>query len=207
MPFATLYALFARWTRLGLWRRLLDRLVLAWRQACGDTADPSAVIIDSRSCRSAPTCFSRGFDSGKKIKGIKRHVLSCSLGFVLAVVVTPASVHDTKAAELVLDRAVENGFTIERAKVDAIYTGPTIEAVSGLYKVEFQVSTRETGVKGFAPLPLRWRIEATFGTATNRYRRLTRNLEQHAKGAEDAFELAHFRRVLRVYARDVHSIA
>jgi transposase len=76
-----------------------------------------------------------------------------------------------------------------------------------LYKVEFQVSTRETGVKGFAPLPLRWRIEATFGTATNRYRRLTRNLEQHAKGAEDAFELAHFRRVLRVYARDVYSIS
>ena len=56
-------------------------------------------------------------------------------------------------------------------------------------------------------MPLRWRIEATFGTGTNRYRRLTRNLEQHAKSAEDAFELAHFRRVLRVYARDVHSIA
>src|SRR5688572_29491470 len=96
---------------------------------------------------------------------------------------TPASVHDTKAAEMVLERAVENGFTIARAKVDAIYTGPTIEAVSGLHKVEFQVSSRETGAKGFAPLPLRWRIEATFGTATNRYRRLTRNLEQHAKSA------------------------
>lgn len=147
-------------------------------------------------------------------QGIKRHVLSCSFGFVLAVVVTPASVHDTKAAETVLDRAVENGFTIKRAKVDAIYTGPTINAVSGLYKVEFQIlltlpygSTRETEVKGFAPLPLRWRIEATFGTGTNRYRRLTRNLEQQARSAEDAFELAHFRRVLRVYARDVHSIA
>ena len=108
---------------------------------------------------------------------------------------------------MVMDRAVENGFTIKRAKVDAIYTGPTINAVSGLYKVEFQISTRETEVKGFAPLPLRWRIEATFGTGTNRYRRLTRNLEQQAKSAEDAFELAHFRRVLRVYARDVHSIA
>ena len=57
IPFGTLYSLFARWTRLGLWRRLLNRLILAWRQACGDTAEPSAVIIDSRSCRSAPTCF------------------------------------------------------------------------------------------------------------------------------------------------------
>ena len=26
IPFSTLYSLFARWTRLGLWRRLLDRL-------------------------------------------------------------------------------------------------------------------------------------------------------------------------------------
>src|SRR3954453_11886267 len=69
IPFGTLYTLFARWTRLGLWRRLLNRLIQAWRQACGDTADPSAVILDSRSCRSAPTCFGRGFDGGKKIKG------------------------------------------------------------------------------------------------------------------------------------------
>src|SRR3712207_6701065 len=74
IPFATLYTLFARWTRLGLWRRLLNRLILAWRRACGDTADPSAVIIDSRSCRSAPTCFGRGFDGGKKIQGIKIHL-------------------------------------------------------------------------------------------------------------------------------------
>src|SRR5215218_6288841 len=53
IPFNTLYGLFARWTRL--WRRLLNRLILAWRQACGDIADPSAVILDSRSCRSAPS--------------------------------------------------------------------------------------------------------------------------------------------------------
>ena len=74
IPFGTLYTLFARWTRLGLWRRLLNRLICAWRQACGDTLDPSAVIIDSRSCQSAPTCFGRGFDGGKKIKGIKIHL-------------------------------------------------------------------------------------------------------------------------------------
>jgi hypothetical protein len=67
IPFGTLYTLFARWTRL--WRRLLNRLIQAWRQACGDTPEPSAVIVDSRSCHSAPSCFGRGFDGGKKIKG------------------------------------------------------------------------------------------------------------------------------------------
>jgi hypothetical protein len=37
IPFGTLYTRFARWTRLGLWRRLLNSLILAWRRACGDT--------------------------------------------------------------------------------------------------------------------------------------------------------------------------
>jgi transposase len=60
IPFGTLFSLFARWTRLGLWRRLLDRLRRTWRLACGDTAEPSTVVIDSRSCRSAPSCFTRG---------------------------------------------------------------------------------------------------------------------------------------------------
>src|SRR6187431_2779686 len=100
IPFGTLYTLFARWTRL--WRRLLNRLILAWRQACGDTADPSAVIIDSRSCRSAPTCFGRGFDGGKKIKGIKVHLAVDKYGFPLAITVSPANVHDSKGIVPVL---------------------------------------------------------------------------------------------------------
>ena len=53
IPFGTLYTLFARWTRLGLWRRLLNRLIQAWRRACGDTPKPSAVIIDSVAQRRA----------------------------------------------------------------------------------------------------------------------------------------------------------
>jgi hypothetical protein len=51
ISFGTLFSLFARWTRLGL-----------WRMACGDTPDPSTVVIDSRSCSSAPSCFDRGVD-------------------------------------------------------------------------------------------------------------------------------------------------
>ncbi len=100
IPFGTLYTLFARWTRL--WRRLLNRLIQAWRLACGDTADPSAVIIDSRSCQSAPTCFTRGFDGGKKIKGIKVHLAVDKYGFPLAITVSPANVHDSKGIVPVL---------------------------------------------------------------------------------------------------------
>ena len=77
-----------------LWRRLLNRLIQAWRQSCGDKPVPSAVIIDSRSCPSAPTCFTRGFDGGKKIKGIKIHLAVDKYGFPLGITVSPANGHD-----------------------------------------------------------------------------------------------------------------
>jgi Transposase DDE domain len=108
IPFGTLYTLFARWTRL--WRRLLDRLILAWRQACGDKPVPSAVIIDSRSCQSAPTCFTRGFDGGKKIKGIKVHLAVDKYGFPLAINVSPANRHDSRGIVPVLHQLAGRGF-------------------------------------------------------------------------------------------------
>jgi hypothetical protein len=61
--------------------------------------------------------------------------------------------------------------------------------------------TYRTLTKDLAPLPVRWRIEATFGTLTNRYRRLTRNLEQSGEAAESVIEMANLRRVLRVLTR------
>jgi hypothetical protein len=85
IPFGTLYRLFARWTRLGLWRRLLDRLRRDWRRACGDAPEPSAVVIDSRSCSSAPSCFDRGVNGGKKIRGVKIHVAVDKYGIPLAI--------------------------------------------------------------------------------------------------------------------------
>src|ERR687886_323149 len=42
IPFTTLHSAFARWTRLGLWRRLGQRLALDWRLGCGDEVLPSA---------------------------------------------------------------------------------------------------------------------------------------------------------------------
>ena len=91
-----LYGLFARWTRLGPWRRLLNRLRRTWRLACGDTPEPSAVVTDGRSCRSAPGCFDRGIDGGKKIRGVKIHVAVDKYGVPLAIDVPPANQHDTK---------------------------------------------------------------------------------------------------------------
>jgi transposase len=81
IPFTTLHTSFARWSRLGLWRRLGQRLAFDWRLACGDEVLPSAVVVDSRSLRSSPSAWARGFDGGKLVKGIKLFVASDKHGF------------------------------------------------------------------------------------------------------------------------------
>src|ERR1700760_4667678 len=95
IPFNTLYGLFARWTRLRLWCRLPARLGARWRRACGDSPEPSVVVIDSRSCRSAPSCFARGVDGGKKVRGVKIQMAVEKYGIPPAIDVVPANWHDT----------------------------------------------------------------------------------------------------------------
>src|SRR4051812_22389031 len=69
VPFTTLHSTFARWARLGLWRRLGQRLAGDWRLACDDEVLPSAVVADNRSLRSAPTAWARGTYGGQLMKG------------------------------------------------------------------------------------------------------------------------------------------
>src|SRR3954465_8445423 len=163
IPFGTLYTLFARWTQLGLWRRLLNRLILSWRQACGDTPEPSAVIIDSRSCQSAPTCFTRGFDGGKKIKGIKIHL--DKYGFPLAINLSPANRHDSKGIVPVLHQLA--GFK-GTALGDLSYRGQRLSKVSEALGIIIQPSA-DGG--SFIPEGIRWVVERSLGWIS-RYRRL-----------------------------------
>jgi len=117
------------------------------------------------------------------------------------VFVSAANLHDPHGLEPLLAQAEATGWKLARVKVDGIYAGPTVRAAAERHDVAVQVTRRDPAIRGFAPLPLRWRIEATFGTLTNRYRRLTRNLEQSADAAENLVEVANLRRVLRVLTR------
>ena len=168
----------------GLWSDIATLLTRAVRAQQGRAAEPMTAILDSQSVTSGPQKGPRGVDGNKLVRGIKRHVLTCSLGFVLAALVTTANAHDTQPVGALLDRAAEDGWSIRRAKVDGIHVGPRMAQAAAEHELDIQVTTREAGVKGFKPLPLRWRIEATFGTLSNRWHRLTRNLEQSPAAAE-----------------------
>jgi putative transposase len=112
-------------------------LTRAVREQRNHPREPSTGLLDSQSVPSGPQKGCRGID-GNKIKGIKRHVLTCSIGLVLAVLVTAANVHDTKAVEELLNRAAEDGWTLDRVKVDGIYIGPTVEAAAQRHHVDIQ---------------------------------------------------------------------
>src|SRR3954465_4515004 len=175
IPFNTLYTLFARWTRLGLWRRLLDRLRRTWRLACGDTPDPSTVVIDSRSCRSAPGCFTRGIDGGKKIRGVKIQVAVEKYGIPLAIEVSPANTHDTKGIIPVLRELADRGFR-GPALGDLGYRGKRLAKIGAALGIPIEPVARGRDGK-FLPAGICWVVERSFAWLS-RYRRLNTVFER-----------------------------
>src|SRR5690349_14656746 len=224
IPFGTLYTLFARWTRLGLWRRLLNRLVQAWRQACGDTPEPSAVIVDSplslsasgqlsgeSSCRSAPSCFGRGFDGGKKIKGSiveaprsMIHLAVDKYGFPLAITVSPANVHDSEGLVPVLQQLAGRGFT-GTALGDLSYRGQRLSKAGEALGITLQPSAGGHGGT-FIPEGIRWGVERSLGWI-GRYRRLNTIFERTEGHLVAFIEIAFIsilsRRLVRLVTQEI----
>ena len=175
IPFNTLYGLFARWSRLGLWRRLLERLRRTWRRACGDSPEPSVVVIDSRSCRSAPSCFARGVDGGKKVRGVKIQIAVEKYGIPLAIDVAPANRHDAKAIVPVLRELANGGFQ-GPALGDLGYQGKRLAEAGQALGIPVGAIAR--GRDGqFVPAGICWVVERSFAWMS-RYRRLNTIFER-----------------------------
>src|SRR3712207_4624203 len=97
-----------------------------------------------------------GYDVGKRVLGRKRHILTDTLGLLLAVIVHPAYVQDRDGAEELLREARRLFPFIERVIGDAGYQGPKMAAAvagTGAWTLEI---VRRRDRQRFVALPKRW---------------------------------------------------
>jgi putative transposase len=98
----------------------------------------------------------RGFDNGKKVKGRKRHVLVDTLGLLLIVVVTAASLSDQAGARKIFQQMRGTGKKLRKVWVDGTYRGAEWTAwIKEKYRIVLESVVHAAGQKGFAVLPHR----------------------------------------------------
>lgn len=188
-PWTTVYKSFSRWAAQGAFEAMQDRLRQQWCERLGRHAQPSAAVLDSQSTRGSPQGGDSGFDGAKKVKGRKRHMLVDTMGLLLAVSVTAASVTDRDGATGVVAQACAKLPSLKTLFVDGAYSGQCARALHEAHGLDVQV-VRHPGHRnacvfhdqysdkppvavptGFVVLPRRWVVERTHAW-TERCRRL-----------------------------------
>ncbi|GAC1434291.1 MAG: IS5-like element ISMac15 family transposase [Burkholderiaceae bacterium] len=188
-PWQAVYKAFARWAATGIFEQMQDRLREQWRSRLGRTGTPAAAVIDAQSTRSSPQGGESGFDAGKKVKGRKRNLVVDTMGLVIALSVTAASVQDRDAAAAVLAQACAKAPGPQRLYTDGAYGGKCARDIEQQHPIRVEVvrrpGNRTTGTlhdtkqpavqtigmnPGFVVLPKRWVVERTHAW-TERWRR------------------------------------
>ena len=176
-PCKTVYDYYAKWQADGTTQAIHDLLRARAREQAGRAAEPTAAIIDARVVKTSSNApeGSSGYDAGKRTKGRKQNIATDTLGLLLALVITAASVQDTNGGKLVVDQLAAGHPAVTAGWVDGGYKNGFLEhaAKAG---IAFEVVQKQDGQKGFTPLPRRWAVERTFGWWVL-HRRLVRDYE------------------------------
>lgn len=181
----TVYYYYQMWTEVdesgtSAFERLLRKIVRLLRFKALRSETPSVCIIDSRSIKNADTAKEKGYDGGKKISGIKVHILTDSFGLPHMIYVTTADVMDRNGAKEMLKETLSKHADllpkIDKILVDKGYSGDNfVEAVKETCDATVEVSTQKN-MHCFVPEGIRWVVERSFGWLA-KARRVARNYE------------------------------
>jgi putative transposase len=192
----SVYYYFQQWRDDGTWQRIHDTLRARVRQSMRRHKHPTAGCLDSQSVKTSAVAGVRGFDAGKQVQGRKRHVLVDTLGLLLVVVVTAASVQDRDGARLLFAKLGGVGKKLRLIWVDGSYRGTLIDWVAAHCRFRLSLVLRPDQPKGFAVLPRRWIVERTFAWLIH-HRRLSKDYERLTPSSEAFIYLAMIRLMLR----------
>jgi putative transposase len=184
-----------KWSEQTDFDLLLSTLRESVRFKRGQNKQAGAGIMDSQSVRWGNNRSLNGIDGNKKIKGIKRHVVVNKNGFLIAIMVTVASIHDGKAAYLLMRILTELCSSVKVILADGGYRGEVIETVKKIFDYLIQVVVSNYKEQGFRPIHKRWIVERTFSRFGN-YRRLRRNCEVTFDSAGEMVKIASIRLLL-----------
>jgi len=119
----------------------------------------------------------KGYDAGKKISGIKRHILIDTQGLPHAMAVTTADVTDRKGALEAVEKHRSELETVTCILADGGYSGkPFAQAIHELLGAQVQIAKRNE-LHTFSVMPKRWIVERSFAWI-EKCRRLWKNCER-----------------------------
>ena len=135
------------------------------------------IIVDAQSVKNSNTAHVKGYDAGKKVSGIKRHIAVDTQGLPHAISVTAANLTDRAGALEMIEKKHEALSDVENVLVDGGYTGePFRTAVFELIKSPVEVVKRNE-LHTFKVLPKRWVVERSFSWI-DKSKRLWKNCER-----------------------------
>jgi transposase len=181
-PWPVVYQQTQRWIRARCFETLVEDLRMLLREFSGRKAQPTAMILDSRTLQSTPESGARaGYDGAKRRNGSKVHAAVDTLGHLLALHVTAANEQDREqVGELARQVQEVTGEHVELAFVDQGYTGENAAVAAAEHGIQLEVVKHTEAKRGFVLLPRRWVVERSFAWAA-RFRRLARDYERLAK--------------------------
>lgn len=156
------------------------------------------MIVDAQSVKNTDTAGFKGYDAGKKVSGIKRHIAVDTNGLPHAIAVTTANVTDRKGALEAFKRCKDSLTAVHSVLADAGYVGaPFANEVKGILgeHVSVQIAKRDE-LHSFKVMPKRWVVERSFAWL-EKNRRLWKNCERWLNTSLQFIHLAFVALLLR----------